>query len=129
MSGGALPNKAPGRQVMLGALALAVVLVPDQAFSIVTTVSWQLTILRLLGLIGVAVVAVLPWAHAATSEIRRRLRRWSVPGSLATAIYVLSGDPLYLVIGFCLLAGAAIDMWLTRAHLADEAMSDRLTDR
>jgi hypothetical protein len=108
-------------------LALAVLLMPDAAFSIVADTPWEVLLLRIVTLLGVSVVAILPWALTADSGVRQRLRIWSLPGALATVAYLFSTDPFYLLIGFCLLTGAALDTWTTRATMASESLRARLT--
>lgn len=108
---------------------MAVVFLPDGVFFIVSDSPWQVFVLRMLALVGVSLLAVLPWAREAEADVRRRLRRWSIPGVGASIIYLLSTDPVYLIVGFCLLVGAAVDMWATRAHIASETLRIRLTSR
>ncbi len=119
--------RSPRRRVVLGLLALWFVLLPDGTFSAVTGARWEETVLRILGLLGVSLLAVLPWVRRTGMEVQRRLRWWSIPGLAAVTIYLLSTDPVYLFAGFCLLAGATADMWMTRAHNASEALRVRLT--
>lgn len=117
---------SPLRNIVLGLATLALVLLPDGLFTAPTAAPWEVTVLRLLGLVGVSLLAGLPWVRGASVDAHRRLRRWSIPGVAATVIYLLSTDPLYLLIGFCLLTGAAVDMWMTRAHIATETLRVRL---
>lgn len=107
--------------------AVAIILLPDSALSIVADTAPEAMILRMLVLAGIAVLAIAPWAIAAEVTVRRRLRRWLVPGVGALVVYALSSDPLYVLLGFCLLAGAALDMWATRAHVASAGLRSRLT--
>lgn len=113
----------------LALAAVAIVLLPDSAFSIVADTAPEAMILRMLLLAGIAVLAVIPWATGAQSDVRRRLRRWAVPGVVASVVYAVSSDPLYVLLGFCLLAGAALDTWTTRAHIASEGLRLRMTSR
>ena len=126
MSDAALRSRSHRRQIGLSFAALAVLLMPDTTFSIVAETPWEVLILRMLTLLGVAVLAILPWASSAGPGVRRRLRIWSLPGVAATVIYLLSADPLYLIVGFCMLTGAALDMWTTRGAEAAENLMGRL---
>ena len=110
-------------------LALAVLLMPDAAFSIVADTPWEVLLLRIVALLGVSVVAILPWTLTADSGVRRRLRIWSLPGAMTTVAYLFSTDPFYLLIGFCMLTGAALDTWTTRAMMASETLRGRLTPK
>lgn len=114
------------RQIVLGSLALAVILLPAPVFSIVATTRWEVVLLRALGLISLSLLAALPWVATAIIATRRRMRRWSIPGVTASVIYLISADPIYLVLGFCLLTGATLDVWTARAHLASESLRARL---
>lgn len=114
------------RQIVLGSLAVAMILLPAPFFSIVAATPWEVVLLRALALIGLSLLAALPWAATAATDTRRRMRRWSIPGALASAIYLISADPVYLILGFCLLTGAALDVWTARAHLASESLRARL---
>lgn len=114
------------RQIVLGSLALAVILLPAPVFSIVATTRWEVVLLRALGLISLSLLAALPWVATAIIATRRRMRRWSIPGVAASAVYLISADPIYLVLGFCLLTGATLDVWTARAHLASESLRARL---
>lgn len=114
------------RQILLGSLALAVILLPAPVFSIVATTPWEVELLRALALISLSLSAALPWVATAAVDTRRRMRRWSIPGVTASAIYLISADPIYLILGFCLLTGATLDVWAARAHLAAESLRERL---
>lgn len=114
------------RQIVLGSLALAVILLPAPVFSIVATTPWEVVLLRALALISLSLLAALPWVATTALHIRRRMRRWSIPGVTASAIYLISADPVYLILGFCLLTGATLDVWTARAHLASESLRARL---
>lgn len=114
------------RQILLGSLALAMILLPAPVFSIVAATPWEVMLLRTLALIGLSLLAALPWVATADVDTRRRMRRWSIPGVIASAIYLISADPIYLLLGFCLLTGATLDVWTARAHLASESLRTRL---
>lgn len=114
------------RQTVLGSLAVAAILLPAPVFSIVATTPWEVVLLRALALISLSLLAALPWVSTATIDIRRRMRRWSIPGVTASALYLISADPIYLILGFCLLTGATLDVWTARAHLATESLRARL---
>lgn len=122
-------SKSPLRPVVLGFLALAMVVLPDPVFFMVTDKPAEVEILRMLALVGVSLLAVLPWVTRAGGHLRRRLRRWSIPGVVATAVYLVSGDPLFLILGFCLLVGSSLDMWVTRAHAASDSLWVQVTSR
>jgi hypothetical protein len=113
----------------LSLAAIAVVLLPDGAFAVVTTRPWEIVILKMLGLIGVSLLAVLPWASQAGADVRRRLRLWSIPGVAASTLYLVSTDPVHLLVGFCLLTGATLDTWMSRTHVASETFRARLPRR
>lgn len=113
----------------LGLVSLAVVVLPDTAFSMVTEKPAEVLILRMMTLAGVSLLGVVPWAARADGPVRRRLRRWSIPGVTASAIYLVSADPLYLILGFCLLVGGTLDMWVTRAHIAADGLQTRVFPR
>lgn len=114
------------RQILLGSLALAVILLPAPVFSIVAATPWEVMLLRALGLISLSLLAALPWVATAGIDIRKRMRRWSIPGVSASVIYLISADPIYLILGFSLLTGATLDVWTARAHLASESLRARL---
>lgn len=114
------------RQILLGSLALAMILLPGPVFSIVAATPWEVDLLRALALVGISLLAAVPWATGATPEIQRRMRRWSTPGVVASAVYLISADPIYLVLGLCLLSGATLDVWAARAHIASESLRTRL---
>lgn len=122
----ALSRTSSVRQIFLGSLALAVVLLPDPVFSIVATTPWEVVLLRALALISLSLLAALPWVTTAAIDTRRRMRRWSIPGVTASVVYLISADPIYLILGFCLLTGATLDVWTARAHLASESLRAKL---
>lgn len=122
----ALSRTSSMRQIILGSLALAVILLPAAVFSIVATTSWEVVLLRALALVSLSLLAVLPWVATAAIDTRRRMRRWSIPGVAASSIYLISADPVYLILGFCLLSGATLDVWTARAHIASETLRARL---
>lgn len=114
------------RQILLCSLALAVVLLPDPVFSVVATTAWEVDLLRALALVGISLLTAVPWARSAAPEIQKRVRRWSIPGVVASAVYLISADPLYLILGLCLLSGGTLDAWAARAHIASESLRARL---
>lgn len=114
------------RQALLGSLAVAVILLPAPVFSVVATTPWEVMLLRALALIGLSLLAALPWVATAAIDTRRRMRRWSLPGVTGSVIYLISADPIYLILGFCLLTGATLDVWAARAHLGSESLRARL---
>lgn len=114
---------------MLGLLALVVLIAPDTSFSMVSAEAWEIQVLRAVALAGVTLWAAFPWVARASPPDRIRFRRWLVPGVAATVVYVVGTDPFFLLIGFSLLAGAAMDVWVTRAHLASDSLRVRLDSR
>jgi hypothetical protein len=115
------PTSVPrpvARPITLGGLAIAALVLPDGAYSVVADSPAEVLIVRLLLLVGVSLLAVTPWLSEADDEVRRRLRRWTIPGVGASAVYFISTETLYLIVGFCLLVGATLDVWATRAHIA-----------
>jgi Sec-independent protein secretion pathway component TatC len=114
------------RQATLGGLAIAALVRPDGAYSVVAANPAEVLIVRLLLLVGVSLLAVIPWLSEADDDVRRRLRRWTIPGVGASAVYFVSAETLYLIVGFCLLVGATLDVWATRAHIASESLRTRL---
>lgn len=126
MRDSALRRTSSVRHIFLGSLALAVVLLPDPVFSIVAMTPWEVELLRALALVGLSLLAALPWLTTAAIATRRRMRRWSIPGVTASAVYLISADPIYLILGFCLITGATLDVWTARAHVASESLRARL---
>ena len=114
------------RQTTLGGLAVAALALPDGAYSVISDSPAEVLIVRLLLLVGVSLLAVVPWLSEADEEVRRRLRRWAIPGVAASGVYFISTETLYLIVGFCLLVGATLDVWATRAHIASESLRTRL---
>jgi hypothetical protein len=114
------------RQTTLGGLAVAALVLPDGAYSVVADSPAEVLIVRLLLLVGVSLLAVTPWLSGAEYGVRRRLRRWAIPGVAASAVYFISTETLYLIVGFCLLVGASLDVWATRAHIASDSLRTRL---
>ncbi len=86
------------RQILLGSLALAAILLPAPVFSIVAATPWEVMLLRTLALISLSLLAALPWVATAVIDTRKRMRRWSIPGVTASAIYLISADPIYLIV-------------------------------
>lgn len=117
------------RQTALGGLAVIALILPDGAYSVVADSAGEVLIVRLLLLVGVSLLAALPWVSQAENKVRRRLRRWAIPGVAASAVYFISTETLYLIVGFCLLVGAALSVWATRAHVASESLQARLLPR
>ena len=64
------------RQTTLGGLAVAALALPDGAYSVISDSAAEVLIVRLLLLVGVSLLAVVPWLSEADEEVRRRLRRW-----------------------------------------------------
>lgn len=114
------------RQAALGGLAIAALVLPDSAYFVVSDDPAEVLIVRLLLLIGLSLLVALPWVSRAGGDVQRRMRRWSIPGFSASAAYLISAETLYLILGFCLLVGAALDVWATRAHVASESLRARL---
>lgn len=126
MSNPTIPPRSGTRHYALGALAVAALVLPDSAYSVVADNSAEVLIVRLLLLVGLSLLAILPWVSLAGRDVQRRMRRWAIPGVSASAVYLVSAQALYLILGFCLLTGAALDVWATRAHVASETLRARL---
>lgn len=118
--------RSGARPTALGGLAVAALVLPDSAYSVVADNAAEVLIVRLLLLVGLSLLAVLPWLSEAGRDVQRRMRRWALPGLFASAVYLISTETLYLILGFCLLVGAALDVWATRAHLASESLRTKL---
>lgn len=122
----AVQPRSASRQVALGCAAFALVILPDAFFSVISTAPWEVMTLRMTGMVTVLLLAGWSWAAQVGGSVLRRLRRWSIPGVAATTVFLVSTDPTYLLIGFCLLTGAALDLWATRGHIASESLHTRL---
>jgi hypothetical protein len=114
------------RQSTLVGLAVVALILPDSAYSVVSQDPAEVLIVRLLLLVGVSLLAALSWVSRAEDTVRRRLRRWAIPGVTASSVYFISTETLYLIVGFCLLVGAALSVWAARAHVASESLHARL---
>ena len=106
----------------LATAAMLFLLMPEGILSTVADTRWEAELLRLLTVLVVALVMVWPWAISQGGSVARRLRLWSVPGGALSLLYLFSSQPLHLFAGFCLLTGAVLDMWTTRAHAASESL-------
>ena len=110
--------------LMIAGVGLA--FMPAGLLSVVTSASWELDILRLLLIVSASVVGVWPWVRDQGGSAIRRLHIWAGPGSVSGAYYLLSGNSAFLFASFCLLTGASLDMWMTRAHVASDELRRRL---
>ena len=106
--------------------AIAILLAPEEIFVFFATESWQVSILRLTVVVSISVIGVWPWVRAEGGEEIVRLRRWVYFALPVLAYYLLWSQSLFLVIGFSLTVGAALDMWVSRAHAASERLRTRL---
>jgi hypothetical protein len=107
-------------------IGLIVAVAPTEHLSAVADTPWELEIFRLLILASVSIALVWSWAVRQGGSVTRRLYVWSALGGGAAVHYVISSASLALFLAFCLAAGASLDMWFTRAHLASEQIRDRL---
>ena len=62
MRGSTLRRTSSVRQIFPGSLALAVAILPDPMSSIVAITPWEAELLRALALVGLSLIAALPWA-------------------------------------------------------------------
>lgn len=115
------------RRTTLAGLVVVGLILPDSFYSVVSEIPAEVFIVRLLLLVGVSLLAALPWVVSeAEAKVRRRLRLWAIPGVAASVVYFISTETLYLIVGFCLLVGAAMSVWAVRAHVASESLRTRL---
>lgn len=105
---------------------LLIGLVPTGLLAAMTPVPWERDILRLLSIVSVSIVAAWPWAAGQAREVMRRLRLWVGFGAVSTIWYLVSGGSLFLFIGFCVLTGASLDIWMRRAHMASDELRSKL---
>lgn len=107
-------------------MGLIVAVAPTEHLSVVADTPWELEIFRLLILAAISIALVWSWAAQEGGSVTRRLYVWSALGGGAAVHYMISGASPALFLAFCLAAGASLDMWFTRAHLASEQIRDRL---
>lgn len=110
---------------MLGGLLLA--FLPTGIVASVTGADWERDIFRLLMVASVSIAGIWPWAKGQSHDVARRLYIWMALAGSAAAHYLITTAALSLFVAFCLMSGASLDMWMTRAHMASEHLRSRLS--
>lgn len=90
---------------------------------------WESQMIRLTGMLLVALGANWEWARAHSSDVHLVQRRWTAGGVAAGLSYVVGGASPFLVVAFCLCAGGVLTTWVERAHLAADSLADSLGAR
>jgi hypothetical protein len=118
-----VPRLGPGPSTV-AAIGLAALILPDAAFASFAVTEWEVGLLRMLGLVSLALAGIWPWAAREGEDASKRLYRWSMLGGGSIALYIVTSHPLYLI----LFSGMA-DLWVMRAHVAAEIRLQELKRR
>ena len=110
-------------------MVLSALVLPSELYTPIAREDWMVALVRMTLLVGASVVAVRQWALEQGDVVALRLRRWLLLSLPTIGWYVVARHPLYLILGFTFLVGAALDMWVARAHLASEQMRIALEGR
>lgn len=93
-----------------------------------TPAPYELEIVRWLGLVLIGLAWIRPWALRTGGDAAARMRRWTGLAGLSTALYVLTANPLFLVIAFASVVAATLDAMVERSTAAANAMLARLSN-
>jgi hypothetical protein len=115
--------------LVIGLIGLVGVLLPSSVFELVAATGWEVEMLRFLGLTAAIVATLWPWASRQGGHSAVKLRRWSTASVMLLAVYVLSAQSLLLVMSFCLLIGALLDVGMERAELASKRLMESMERR
>ena len=118
------PFRRPALYIGLGGLGLA--FMPGRLLEVLVTVGWEVDIVRLSGLLVLAVSLLWQWAMEQGGEVAQRMQRWVAAIVSFGVAYVLSGRPIFLLFAFSVLTGAALNIGMERAHRASEDLLKRL---
>ncbi len=113
----------------IGTVGVVGVLLPSGVLEIVAPTGWEIEMLRFVGVLAAVVASLWPWARSQGDRSAQRMRRWTSATTGILAIYVLSAESLFLVVAFCLLIGALLDLGVERADLASRRLMESLDRR
>lgn len=123
-----VPRLGPGPSTV-AAIGLAALILPDAAFASFAVTEWEVGLLRMLGLVSLALAGIWPWAAREGEDASKRLYRWSMLGGGSIALYIVTSHPLYLIAGFSILFSGMADLWVMRAYVAAEMRLQELKRR
>jgi Kef-type K+ transport system membrane component KefB len=118
-----------GGPLALASVGAALIIVPGAAFESFATTSPEIAIIRSLGVVLVVFGGGLTWAVRRGGGVGRRSLRWLAVGTAMVVWYTITSAQLFLFTGFSVLFTGALDLWLTRAHIASEELRNSLMKR
>ncbi len=107
---------------LLAALAPAVVL----GFS--RPEPYEVGIVRWMGAAALGLAAVRPWALRMGDDPARRMRRWNAATIGVALLYLVTTNPLFLILAFATLAATVLDAGAEWATIAAEELRQRLSE-
>jgi hypothetical protein len=113
----------------VGTIGVVGVVLPSAVLELVAPTGWEVEMLRFLGVLAAVVASLWPWARNQGGRSAQRMRRWTTASTGILAVYVLSAESLFLVVAFCLLIGALLDVGVERADLASKRLMESLDRR
>lgn len=113
----------------LAIATVALVFMPPGFFDSFADAEWEVGIVRLAASVLLAIVGVWSWVSQTGGGALTRFNGWVSPGMGLLAVYLLSSNPLFLILGFSTLFAGAADLWLLRAHTAAESLRFELESR
>ncbi len=87
---------------------------------------YEVEIVRWMGAAAMALAAIRPWALRAGADPARRMRRWNTVTLALAAGYLVTANPLFLVLAFATLVAAVLDAGVERASSASMDLLRRL---
>lgn len=104
-------------------LGSALLLAPTFVLEGVAGEPWEVQMLRYVGLLAATTGVLWRWATHRASVLTKAA---FVAAWVVAAVYFIARDPLALFAAFCLLAGAAANLVVSRAVEASESLRTRL---
>jgi hypothetical protein len=116
------------QSVTLAAVGLLGLLRPTYLLSYTTPEPYEIEIVRWTGLGLVCLAAIRPWALRSGAAPARRMRLWTGAAGTTGFLYVVSANPLFLVVAFASVVAATLDAALERSTNAADELLVRLHD-
>ncbi len=110
----------------LGVLGAVALVYPAVILGLVEAEPYEMEIARWTGLGLIGAATMWAWAQQRGFGVARRLRRWLRTAAFAGLLFLLSTNPIFLVVAFALLTAGVLDTMLERVTIAAYELMSRL---
>ncbi len=115
-----MPVSHRTQSAFIGAVGFLMAVVPGYAVGFMTSDPWEIEVLRWAGLLMLGLAMIRPWALATGDDAAYRMRLSCRLALALGVVYFVMTEPLFLILGFSVLAASVLDAAIERASRASE---------